>query len=219
MYPILIKFALIVLATVRTAVSFPHSVSCTKHASNRFLWHRFDVFRLQRSMLVSGLSSRLEQLVRRWLAISENFCWHLWQTKAGTRCTSSCDSSSHDISWTKVSRLACQLLELPLRCYAVIRVSMCCLSCSALKLPMLDCDWVKCTPHAAKDLLTGKFGKHKRPQRVSAWASIVSALWLTALLSTASSWSSSFSLQTSDRGKKSTWNLTSPQISCIHFNC
>lgn len=45
-------------------------------------------------------------------------------------------------------------------------------------------------------------GKQKWPQSVSVWVSIVSAVWLMVLLFTVSSWSTSFSLQTSDRKKK-----------------
>lgn len=44
-------------------------------------------------------------------------------------------------------------------------------------------------------------GEHKWPQSVNLWVSMVSALWMTSLLSTVSSWSTSFSLQTSDRTK------------------
>lgn len=96
------------------------------------------------------------------------------------------DSLSHDISQTKVSWLACQLLELPLQRYGyiVIRVSVCCLSCSALKLIVLDCDWTKCPQRHAN----GMIGEHKWPQSVSVWVSID---WQTT----------TFRLQTSDRKK------------------
>lgn len=77
---------------------------------------------------------------------------------------------------------------------------MCCLSCRALKWTVLDCDGTKCPPTVQRHadwMIEG----HECPQSVSVWVSIVSALWLTALLSTISSWSTGFSLQSPDRKK------------------
>lgn len=164
-YPTLIKSSLKVLVAVSIAgQAFPHSISSAKAASNRFLWHQFDVFRSQRSMLVSGMSSFfLEQLVRRWLATSENFCWHLWQLKAGTRSSSSATVTHCHMTFHKQKLVSSWSCLSNFILYTVIRFSMCCLSCSALKWTKLDCDWTKSTSRS-KDMLTGWLESRNGPR-------------------------------------------------------
>lgn len=86
---VLLKSRLIVLATVcNAAQGFPQSDGGKMCLTELFSVNFF--FSLVESH--DGLWNVVplsEQLVRRWLAIGENFCWHLWQPKAATRSSSS----------------------------------------------------------------------------------------------------------------------------------